>query len=139
MKENKPQEQTWRIIYLEGSSESKQFKQIDFIKCLTDVSEDIVILADKERISESEISAFRHQYVNRVLSDSTIAYLASCKRKLHMGIFSNQWCADREIINSPLLIGRREVFLKAYGGDDLGQHPLESVGYSLQKVGGVRF
>lgn len=139
MKENKLQEPTWRIVYLDGGLDNKRFNQNDFVKCLAEVSEDIIILADKERVSESKITEFRHQYFSRMFSDTDIAYLAAGKQKLHLGVFSNRWCSNREITNSPLLIGSKENFLKAYGGCDLGQHPLVSVGYSLQKIGGLHF
>lgn len=139
MEENKAQKQTWRIVYLERGSDNAPFKQDDFLKCLSEVSEDIVILADKERVSENDINDYRRQFFNQKFSDSSVAYVASGKQKLHLGIFSNQWCANHEITDSPLLMGRKDVFLKAYGGSDLGSHPLVSVGYSLQKVGGLRF
>ncbi len=139
MKEKKSQEQTWRIIYFEGGSNGKKFNQNDFIKCFADISEDIVILADKNRVSESVINKFRYEYFQQICSDTSIAYLAGGRQKLSLDIFSNQWCVNHEITHSPLLMGRKEIFLKAYGGWDLGQHPLVSVGYSLQKVGGLRF
>ncbi len=139
MKKDKSQEQTLRVVYLECSSEGSRFRQSDFVKCLEDVSEDIVVLADKKRVSETEINAFKNQYFHLPAPVNGVAYLAAGKQKLWCGVFSNLWHANPEITCSPLLMGRKEDFLKAYGGTDLGVHPMESVGYSLQKAGSVHW
>ena len=109
MEENKAQKQTWRIVYLERGSDKAPFKQDDFFKCLSDVSEDIVILADKERVSENDINDYRRQFFNQKFSDSSVAYVASGKQKLHLGIFSNQWCANHEITVSDIVCKRWAV------------------------------
>ena len=41
---------------------------------------------------------------------------------------------DRSITDSPVLIGNKSLFMKAYAGDDLDGNLLRAVSYSLQKA-----
>lgn len=64
-----------------------------------------------------------------------IFYLAPAGRKNWLGIVDARLVgSDRDIQETPVLIGERRWFLEAYGGEDLNADLLRAVGYSLTKT-----
>lgn len=61
--------------------------------------------------------------------------MSNRKRKLWLGfVDAVLWRGDRSITDSPVLIGNKALFMKAYAGDDLDGNLLRAVSYSLQKA-----
>ena len=106
---------------------------------LEEVPHDLVVLADRNRMSEAEVNVLCRQYCRQEPLSSKVAYLAGGESKLWLGCIRNLWAAALEIVYSPVLIGSKSAFRKAYGGTDLAGNVLAGVGYSLQKVGGMKF
>ena len=127
----------WSVILLESGT--RPVSQAEYVELLGNAPHDLVVLADKNRVSDTELNAICRQYVQQNPSKRPVGYCASGKRKLWLGTVQNLWSADPEVIASPVLIGAKSDFLKAYGGTDLGGSVLASVAYSLQKVGGLKF
>lgn len=112
--------------------------QDEYIRLLKDVKAEQVILVDGDHFPFSELKSLIQKY-NRDSNRKEIGYWASRKQKLWFGSIQNLWSGDPDIINSPVYIGAKSTFLKAYGGHELAGTTLESVGYSLQKIGGLKF
>lgn len=101
--------------------------------------EEWVVLADTERVAAGEVERVCLAYLKDSAGKKGIGFLSDIKPRLWLGNVRNLWSTAPEVLNTPLLIGRKGDFLKAYGGSDLSGDTLSSVAYSLQKTGGMRF
>lgn len=122
------------IVKSIGSS----LQQYEYVQLIGEVSTGFVVWVDRDRMSLEALIPILQQYLRQEKKEE-IGYVTTEKRKLWLGAIRNSWSADQEIINSPVLIGTRSAFQKAYGGADLGGNTLAGIGYSLQKIGGLRF
>ena len=112
--------------------------QEEYVHLLKEVNAEKLILVDGEQISLEAALAFVQQ--NQQQFDwERIGYLAAIEPKYKWGKIRNLWHADSEIVSSPILVGNKGSFFKAYGGSKLSHHPLVAIGYSLQKVSGLKF
>ena len=127
---------SWSVVFFSGGEPLSQER---FLEMLEEVPHDLVVLADRNRMSEAEINVLCRQYCRQEPLSRKVAYLAVGESKLWLGCIRNLWAAAPEIVYSPVLIGSKSAFRKAYGGTDLAGNVLAGVGYSLQKVGGMKF
>ena len=127
---------SWSVVFFSGGEPLSQER---FLEMLEEVPHDLVVLADRNRMSEAEVNVLCRQYCRQEPLSSKVAYLAGGESKLWLGCIRNLWAAAPEIVYSPVLIGSKSAFRKAYGGTDLAGNVLAGVGYSLQKVGGMKF
>ncbi|MDE6451549.1 MAG: hypothetical protein K2L23_04535 [Odoribacter sp.] len=111
--------------------------QNEYIRVVKEASSDLIVLLDGDRLPWTVLPSIVQQYI-RTEKDG-IGYLVSGKRKLWMGNIQSGWSVDREIGDSPVLIGKKSAFLKAYGGSDLAGGVIAGVAYSMQKTGGAEF
>lgn len=98
---------------------SASLKQSEYIRVIEEADSDLIVLADGDRMPLNMLQSVVHQY--------------DCLEKKGIGYVGSG------ILNSPVLIGERSLFLKAYGGSELAKNVVAGVAYSLQKVGGLRF
>lgn len=112
-------------------------KQEEYIRIIEEAKSDLIVFVDEERVPFNLLHTIIQQYKNS--GEKGIGYVVSEKRKTGKGKLRNFWGTDSEILQSPLLIGNRSVFLQAYGGNELGNGIIASVAYSLLKVGKVQF
>lgn len=94
-------------------------KQSEYIRVIEEADSDLIVLADGDRMPLNMLQSVVHQY--------------DCLEKKGIGYVGSG------ILNSPVLIGERSLFLKSYGGSELAKNVVAGVAYSLQKVGGLRF
>ncbi len=111
--------------------------QSEYIRVLKEAKSDLIVLVDGDRMPMGLLQAVVRQY--DCLERKGIGYIVPGKRKAGLWNLRNLAGADADILNSPVLIGERSVFLKAYGGSDLANGFVAGVAYSLLKTGGVRF
>ena len=128
---NLPSGWTMRSI---GSS----LQQCDYVRLVEEVNTEFVVWMDGDRITFEALAPILQQYLQQQ-KKGEVGYVTTGKRKLWLGSIQNSWSADQEIINSPILIGNRNAFQKAYAGADLAGSVIQGIGYSLQKIGGMRF
>ncbi|MEG2790154.1 MAG: CDC27 family protein [Odoribacter sp.] len=112
--------------------------QDEFVCLLDEASADTILLVDGNRVPLTSLNAVCQNY-ERKNKGKNIGYYSLKKHSLIFGCIRNIWGSDRAITTSPILIGSRSEFQKAYGGNDLHPNVLSAVGYSLQKSVGVKF
>ncbi|RHR79093.1 tetratricopeptide repeat protein [Odoribacter sp. AF15-53] len=120
------------ILLRAGSGEEK------FRKVLDEVEADEIMLVDLDRVALSALNVWEQDYRKTRRGDH-VYYVSNRKRKLWFGFMDTElWRGDRVITDSPVLIGEKSLFMKAYAGEDLDGNLLRAVSYSLQK-GYVKF
>lgn len=109
----------------------KGLQQEEYLNVLRQVSEENIVLVDADRI--------RPERVMRIISaegrsrrKGEVGYLTHRGENSFMGLFERGW--NKTTGSTPLLTGSRDVFLKAYAGADLSEHPLTAISYSLRKM-----
>lgn len=113
-------------------------EQSEYVQLIENIESETIVLLDGDRMSPGGLNQILQRY-HGAEKQKEVGYITSGKSSLWLGNIRNSWSADGAIISSPVLIGSKTAFLKAYGGMDLAGNVLASVGYSLQKVGGMRF
>ena len=109
-------------------------RQAEFLRVLRASSAEDVLLVDLDRVAPTAIVTFWQAYQKQRRAGH-IYYAAERKRKPWFGFLDPRlWRGDRVLTDSPVLIGGRETFLKAYAGEDLDRNLLRAVSYSLQKA-----
>lgn len=111
----------------------------DFLRGLDTISNDYVVLVDKERMTSDDLRSFLRKVHGSLTKSSFLIYQTGKAQKLLLGSISNLWNANPDIMNSPVLIARKSDLLKVYGGADLAGSSLSSIGYSVQKLGGIKY
>lgn len=112
--------------------------QSEYIQILEEVETEMVVWVDGQHLELERLPPLLQQY-SKQQKKNEIGYIAAGKRKSRLGCIQNFWSADSEIVNSPVLIGTKAAFSKAYGGKDLAFDTLTGIGYSMQKLGGMKF
>lgn len=106
----------------------------DFLKVLQDVDSDEIMLVDLDRVAMNALSGLGQTY-RKSCRKEHVYYVSGEKRKLWFGFMDMKlWRGDREITDSPVLIGQKSLFMKAYAGEDLDHNLLRAISYSLQKA-----
>lgn len=112
--------------------------QEEFRKVLDEVETDELMLVDLDRVTLSALKVWEQEYRKERREDH-VYYASNRKRKLWFGFMDTMlWRGDRVITDSPILIGKKSLFMKAYASGDLDRNLLRAVSYSLQK-GYVKF
>jgi tetratricopeptide (TPR) repeat protein len=105
----------------------------DFIRHVAGTSGD-VILIDIDRLPLGNLARVIHEYNQKKTRENGIYYLAAKGAKKWFGFIDPRlYRGDREILDSPVLIGDKTLFLKAYAGKDVDPNLLRAVAYSLSK------
>lgn len=109
------------------------FSHSDFMACLRQSEEDKVLLIDLDRIPASSVPRLIQDY-RKGYHKKGVYYLDFRKNKRWLGFIDPKICGgNRGIIDTPVLVGERDLFLNAYAGKDLDPNLLRSVAYSLEK------
>lgn len=124
---------------LEVKTIEKNLTQEEYFGMIDSLDTDIVMLVDGERMSLSFVNIILQSYGKDSGRDVNIGYFYPEKNKSSWGGIRNQWSADRNILNSPFLIGTKNDFLKAYIGSELSADIVTAVAYSLQRNLDVKF
>ncbi len=117
----------------------KSITQEEYVRLLNGIDSEIVMFADGGRMALSGVNGVLHNYQKDHSVAKNIGYWKPVRKKSPWGGFRNQWRADRDIVDSPFLIGRKADFLKAYAGESLSGNMVQAIGYSLQKNQEIRF
>lgn len=108
---------------------SQGFTQEEYNRYVTDGEEsDVVCLIDSDRIPVASLNQILPIF-EKEQQKKAVFYISEKKRK-HFMIGS---AVNKDILYSPLLIGRKEELRKAYVGGDLLENPITAAAYSLQK------
>ena len=106
----------------------------EFLNVLQEVQAEDIMLVDLDRVALPVLNALGQAYGKTERKDH-VYYVSNRKRKLWLGfVDAVLWRGDRSITDSPVLIGNKSLFMKAYAGDDLDGNLLRAVSYSLQKA-----
>lgn len=109
-------------------------QQNEFLSVLQEVQSEDIMLVDLDRVPMSALNVLGQAYRKTKRRDH-IYYMCEQKRKLWFGFVDPVlWHGDRLITNSPVLIGCKSLFMKAYAGGDLDSNLVRAVSYSLQKA-----
>lgn len=111
--------------------------QTAYTTLLNRIKSETIVLVDGSRTTPEGVRAFL-QNRKKQWENKEIGYWGGRKSKLWLGCIRNLWSADPDIVSSPVFIGKKSALLEAYGGAGLGEG-LTGVGYSLQKIGGLKF
>lgn len=117
----------------------KSIGQGEYIRLLNETDSEIVMLVDGDRMPVSAVNGVVQNYNKACGAGKNIGYWKSVRKKSPWGGILNQWKADRDIVDSPFLIGQKSDFLKAYAGENLSENVVQAVGYSLQKSQEIHF
>ena len=91
----------------------------EFLNVLQQVRAEDIMLVDLDRVALPMLNALGQAYGKTERKDH-IYYVSSRKRKLWLGFVDTVlWRSDRSITDSPVLIGNKSLFMKAYAGNDL--------------------
>lgn len=106
----------------------------EFLKVLREVESDEIMLVDLDRVALNSLAGLGQVY-RKSCREGHVCYVSVQKRKLWFGFMDMAlWRGDRVITDSPVLIGQKSLFMKAYAGEDLDSDLLRAVSYSLQKA-----
>ena len=106
----------------------------EFLNVLQEVRAENIMLVDLDRVALPVLNALGQAY-GKTEREGHVYYVSSRKRKLWLGfVDAALWRGDRNITDSPVLIGNKSLFMKAYAGNDLDDNLLRAVSYSLQKA-----
>lgn len=117
----------------------KSIAQEEYIQLLNGIESEIVILVDGGRMPLAGVNGVIQSYSKIYNAGTNIGYGKPVSKKSSWGGILNQWRADRNIVDSPFLIGRKSDFLKAFAGESLMGNVVQAVGYSLQKNQEIQF
>lgn len=113
---------------------SAENRQTEFLRLLRESSAEDVLLVDLDRVAPAAVVTFWQAY-QRQKRPGHVYYATERKRKAWFGFLDALlWRGDRVLTDSPVLVGERESFQKAYAGEDLDGNLLRAVSYSLQKA-----
>lgn len=118
---------------LEVKTIAKTLTQEEYFQVINSIDSEIVMIVDGERMPLSSVALVLQNYGKDIRDEIAVGYLYPEKKRAPWGGIRNQWCADRDILNSPFLIGTKKDFLKAYAGGGLSENIVMAVAYSLQK------
>ena len=91
----------------------------EFLNVLQEVQAEDIMLVDLDRVALPVLNALGQAYGKTERKDH-VYYVSNRKRKLWLGFVDVVlWRGDRSITDSPVLIGNKSLFMKAYAGDDL--------------------
>ena len=109
-------------------------RQAEFLRLLQASTAEDVLLVDLDRVAPAAIATFWQAY-QRQKRAGHLYYASARKRKLWLGFLDAcLWRGDRVLTDTPVLVGEKGSFLKAYAGEDLDANLLRAVSYSLQKA-----
>lgn len=109
-------------------------RQEAFLRLLRESSAEEVLVVDLDRVAPSAVPGFIQAY-RKQKRGNHLYYAASRKRKLWFGFMDAcLWRGDRVLTETPVLVGEKSLFLKAYAGEDLDSNLLRALSYSLQKA-----
>ncbi|MDR0543985.1 MAG: tetratricopeptide repeat protein [Odoribacteraceae bacterium] len=95
-----------------------------------------VMVVDLERVSPDDLPRLVHEYKQLKRKEKGIYYAARGEAKRWGGFIDPRlFGSDREVVDSPVLVGSKSLFAKAYGGKDLDETPSRAVAYSLLREG----
>lgn len=121
--------QDWNLQVIRGEN-----RQNEFCRLLRESSAEEVLVVDMDRVSASAIPGFVRAY-RKQKRENHLYYAAFRKRKLWFGFMDAcLWRGDRVLTDTPVLIGEKSLFQKAYAGEDLDTNLLRALSYSLQKA-----
>ena len=110
------------------------FQQEEFLHVLKECQTEDIMLVDLDRVPLSALNVIGQAYMKTGRKEH-VYYLSNRKSKLWFGfVDSILWRGDRRITDSPVLVGNKSLFMKAYAGNDLDGNLLRAVSYSLQKA-----
>ncbi|MEI3155254.1 MAG: tetratricopeptide repeat protein [Odoribacter sp.] len=112
--------------------------QDEYINLLAGIKAEKVVLVNGAVVPLDSVKSFIRNNKQQ-FKEKEIGYVSSGKGKLWFRCIRNLWSADKDILSSPIIVGRKAVLLKAYGGGDLAGTSMGSIAYSLQKIGGLKF
>lgn len=131
--EKKAENYEWEIKNLSAS-----VTQEEYVQLLNTTEAETVLLLQDNCFSWPAIASGIEKYLDGK-NNNSVGYINNfVKKERFTGIF-NLWKADKKVVDSPLLIGPKSLFLKAYAGGDLAADPMEAIGYSLYKTSGINF
>lgn len=117
---------------------AQSIRQDEYIDALNGCTSEIVLFLDADRVGPNSVGGIIDHYIRSAAGNRTVGYVSDKKEKSFFGIIRNSWSTDPEIQNSPVFIGAKADFCKAYAGADLSGNLFTAIGYSLQKTG-VKF
>ena len=106
----------------------KSITQEEYVRLLSGIDSEIVMFADGGRMALSGVNGVLQNYQKNHSAAKDIGYWKPVRKKSPWGGFRNQWRADRDIVDSPFLIGRKADFLKAYAGESLSGNMVQAIG-----------
>lgn len=122
---------------VEVKAVGENLTQEEYRRILDSVDSEFIMLADGRKMPLSGVSRVLQDYAGQ--SQTAVGYLSLPKKKNPAGMIRNQWSTDRDILDSPFLIGPKTEFLKVYAGNELSGQMVAAAGYSLQKNPDVEF
>lgn len=106
----------------------------EFLNVLQEVQAEDIMLVDLDRVALPVLDTLEQVY-EKTAREDYLYYVSNRKRKLWLGFVDVAlWRGDRVITDSPVLIGNKSLFMRAYAGNDLDGNLLRAVSYSLQKA-----
>lgn len=131
--ERKPGNYEWEVRSLPAS-----VTQQEYIRLLNATEAETVLLVQANHFSWPALADGVENYLNGK-QRHRVAYVNNSAKKGKLAGLLNVWKADKDVLESPLFLGPKSLFLKAYAGQDLCADPRKAVGYSLYKTAGVKF
>lgn len=93
----------------------------EFLNVLQEVQAEDIMLVDLDRVALPVLNALGQAYGKTERKDH-VYYVSNRKRKLWLGfVDAVLWRGDRSITDSPVLIGNKSLFMKAYCRGDLDE------------------
>lgn len=152
MKKNVIENHSEKISVIAFSATSKEYKDIQlqgynadfhwvnslnqdgYEKVLEDCREEVIVLIDVDRFPLGALSGLLSRYCKEAKKEDICYFSTAGKLRWWENIsFRNLGGVSSEISGSPVLIGQKKCFRKAYAAGDLNENLLVAAGYSLQK------
>lgn len=108
--------------------------QDEYEKVLEDCQAEVIVLVDVDRFPLGALSGLLSRYYQEAKKED-ICYFSTTGKLRWWENFSSRHLGSvrAEISGSPVLIGQKKHFRKAYAAGDLNENLLVAAGYSLQK------
>jgi tetratricopeptide (TPR) repeat protein len=106
----------------------------EFVRHLAGATAEEVVLVDLDRFSPGHLARLLHEYTQLKDRKEGLYYLSASRVGRWFGFIDPRLRGgDRRIVDSPVLIGTKTLFMKAYAGRDLDANLVRAVAYSLLK------
>jgi tetratricopeptide (TPR) repeat protein len=114
------------LVVISGRHEHEEFARI-----LAGMPGEEVMLVDLDRVAPGGIARLAREHGQLKRREKGFYYLAAKAAPRWLGVIDPR--GDREVLDSPVLIGNKALFAKAYAGSDLDECLTRAVAYSLLK------